>query len=199
MKKKPIAYSQAELNWVKENCTLTAPNLHAQFCEKFNRDDVSKDNIVSLRKRNGWKTGRSGRFEKGNIPPPSARPKGPNKGSFKKGMRPHNHLPVGSKVTRSDGYIQIKTAEPNKWQLLHIMLWEKNNGPVPEGKVLSFIDDEKSNCKPENLELITRQESLQINRIDIPFSTPETRQTVKIMGKLIAKTHAILKAKEARS
>lgn len=191
MKKPPIYYSATELAWVKNNCTLPAPELHAQFCNTFNRDDVSKDNIVSLRKRNGWKTGRTGHFEKGHVPSENARPKGPNKTSFKKGQRPHNHLEVGSKVLRDDGYLQIKTAEPNHWKLYHLFLWEKQNGAIPEGKILSFLGGNKTNCDLDNLELITRQESLQINRLSVISETPEIRHSIRLIGKIVARTNAL--------
>ena len=191
MKKRPIAYSTNELDWVKTHCSLSAPELHSQFCKTFNRDDVSKDNIVSLRKRNGWKTGRTGKFEKGHIPSPNAYPKGPNKGSFKKGSRPHNQLKVGAKVVRDDGYTQIKIAEPNHWRLYHLYLWEQKNGAIPEGQVVSFIDGDKENVELKNLELISRQENLQINRIPIVSDKPEIRESIRLIGKIVAKTNSI--------
>ncbi|AWX99535.1 hypothetical protein A8139_05650 [Marinomonas primoryensis] len=194
MKKPPIPYSATELAWVKCNSTLSAPELHAQFCQAFNRDDVSKDNIVSLRKRNGWKTGRTGHFEKGHVPSENARPKGPNKTSFKKGQRPHNHLEVGSKVLRDDGYLQMKIAEPNHWKLYHLHLWEKRNGAIPAGKIVSFIDGDKKNFKPGNFELINRKENIQINRLAGLSDAPEARQSVRLLGKLIVKTHEIQKS-----
>lgn len=188
MKGKSIPYSDIELDWLRENCTLVAKEYHAQFVSKFGRDDVSVDNVVSVRKRNGWKTGRTGKFEKGNIPSPNARPKGPNSSSFKKGNIPKNILPVGTTVITTDGYPAVKLAQPNKWGFVHIMNWEKHNGPIPDGMCVTFIDDDQTNTDIENLELISRAELLRTNQLKGRLHpTPDAMPAVKAIAKLQTK------------
>ena len=77
------------------------------------------------------------------------------KTTFKKGNRPLNWKPVGSeRVDVKDGYVLVKTEEPNIWRPKHYVEWEKVNGKVPEGKRFIFLDGDRTNCSPENLILV---------------------------------------------
>ena len=53
---------------------------------------------------------------------------GANKTSFAKGNVPPSTKKVGTISTRKDKnerpYMHIKVAEPNKWQMLHVYIWE---------------------------------------------------------------------------
>lgn len=75
---------------------------------------------------------------------------------FKKGNIPHNHRLVGSERITKDGYTEIKVAEPNKWKLKHVMIWEQVNGEKPKSSVVIFLDGNKQNFDIENLKLIKR-------------------------------------------
>ncbi|WP_281645523.1 HNH endonuclease signature motif containing protein [Parendozoicomonas sp. Alg238-R29] len=189
-KGRAISYSQAELDFIKANCQLPTTEQFQMFQERFNRPDVSFENLNSLRKRNGWLSGRTGQFEKGNIPSPNARPKGPNKTSFKKGSKPANWKPVGSERISKDGYIEIKVAEGmHQWRLKHLVEWEKDNGPLPDGFCLIFRDRNKTNTDPSNLELISRNANLQINRLRCSSMPEEVQPTVRLIGKLNAQIY----------
>jgi hypothetical protein len=85
--------------------------------------------------------------------------------SFRKGHPPVNHKPVGSTRVNIYGYMEIKTAEPNQWDLLHRQIWVENNGCIPRGMIISFRDGNSRNCNIENLFLITRQENMRRNTI----------------------------------
>jgi len=165
MKKRPIVYSEQELAFVKENCTLVIGVLTDQFNSRFKRS-VSAANINALRKRNKWRTGRTGYFQKGHVPHPNCRPKGPNKTSFKKGNKPSNYLPVGTERVNSDGYIEIKVAEGvNQWRSKARILWEQSNPPLKPGDVLRFKDGNKLNCQLLNLEKFSRSEHVRLNQM----------------------------------
>lgn len=58
--------------------------------------------------------------------------------------------PIGSIYKLTGGYLYIKTA-PRKYEMLHKYLWEKENGPVPEGYQLIFLDNNKENCSLDNI------------------------------------------------
>lgn len=79
---------------------------------------------------------------------------------FKKGHLPKNHKPVGTERTTKDGYIERKTQEPNKWELLHRIVWKEHNGEIPKGFNIQFKDGDKTNCTIENLYIISRREQL---------------------------------------
>jgi hypothetical protein len=81
---------------------------------------------------------------------------------FKKGQNPHNTKPIGYRSYR-DGYMVEKTAQGFK--LVHVLLWESINGPVPKGMFVVFKDRNKANIALDNLELIDRHEHMRRNNI----------------------------------
>src|SRR5699024_6467483 len=89
---------------------------------------------------------------------------GGKKGWFKKGVIPPNTAPVGTEVIVDEGYKETKIAEPNVWKRNHIILWEKENGKVPENYVVVFLDQNKSNITIENLAMIHRRELSMMNK-----------------------------------
>lgn len=190
MKGIKIAYSQKELDYVKLNCQMSIDDLHRCFCETFNRNELSKQNISSLRKRNGWLTGRSGKFKVGQKKIKGSGAKSANKTSFKKGGMPHNHKPVGSERVTKDGYIEVKIKEPKKWRLKHLHLWELINGEVPKGYCLRFIDNNKLNFSMENIELIRRAENMITNTLTRKLGE-ENKTTVRLIAKIKDKTNQI--------
>lgn len=185
MKRRVINYTEAELIFINSNCTLPRRKLTALFNEFFDRD-VSCENIKRLCLRNGWKTGRTGRFEPGNVPHPNARPKGPNKTSFKKGNRPHNWKPVGSERVNVEGYIEIKIAEPNVYELKHRVVWAEKYGPIDSKTIIRFIDNNRQNVALENLEAVTSKEHLILNKNNYKDLPNELKPTMKIIAKLEA-------------
>jgi hypothetical protein len=184
----PIKYSDIELTFIKDNSTLPRKELHQIFVNKFNRIDVDQTNLSALCKRKRWLTGRTGRYEKGNIPHPDAKPKGPNSTSFKKGNTSHTWRPVGSERITVDGYYEIKIQEPNVWRLKHLVVWEKINGKLPKGYCLKFLDDNKLNIDPSNLKLISRAENMQLNRMKYSEYPDTLKPSVLIIAQLDCKT-----------
>jgi hypothetical protein len=166
-------FSAAEMEWLKANATMVIGEYCAAFCDQFQREDVEPQNLHALRKRMGWKTGRTGCFAKGQEPPNKGMrcPEGvggrhPNarKTQFKKGQLPHNHHGAGhERVDSKDGYAIIIVDEVNPWtgaatrpMHKHRWLWEQVNGPIPDGYVLKCLDGNKMNCDPSNWEAIPR-------------------------------------------
>lgn len=166
-----ISYSVSELAWLSANRTMSISEYHEKFCSKFGRKDVSAVNLHSLRKRKGWKTGRTGCFVKGAVPmnkgkkcPPGKGGRHPNarRTQFKKGNLPHNTHYLGHERLSKEGYVEISIDETNphtgferRYVLKHRWEWEKLHGPVPEGMVLKCKGD-RLNTDPSNWELIPR-------------------------------------------
>lgn len=164
---KPIKYSHDELAWIKANCTLPRRQAHQAFCQKFSRDDVSLVNFNSLCKRNGWLTGRTGRYDQGITPWNKGKPMPYNENTartqFKPGNRPHNTKYAGHERITKDGYVEISINETNphtgfkrRYVLKHRYLWEKLNGPLPAGMCLKSLDGNKSNADPTNWVAVPR-------------------------------------------
>lgn len=186
---KPILYTAEQLDYVKSNCTLERKELTKRFNEKFNTN-ISIDNISGLCKRNKWKTGRTGCFEKGSVPPNKGTKglTGANRTSFKKGQSPWNKEPIGyERIDKKDGYIHIKIAEPNIFALKHRHIWEKHFGPVPDKHVIAFKNQDKSDCRIENLILMKKSEMLRYSQSFHKLANPITNETCMIMAKVKTK------------
>ncbi len=167
-----IKYSIEEMLWLEANRLLSIADYHRAFSAKFDRDDVSAANLHALRKRKGWKTGRTGHFSKGQQPhnkgvpcPDGKGGRHPNarKTQFRKGNMPHNTQYLGHERVSKDGYVEISIDETNphtgferRYVLKHLYLWEKQNGPVPKGMCLKALDGNRQNSDPDNWVLIPR-------------------------------------------
>lgn len=81
--------------------------------------------------------------------------------TFKKNHVPANHKEVGYERVSVDGYIERKVAEPNKFRLLHRIIWEEHNGPIAKGYNIQFKDGNRQNCTIENLYIISRSDQLK--------------------------------------
>ncbi|MDP2410399.1 MAG: HNH endonuclease signature motif containing protein [Pseudolabrys sp.] len=166
MKGTPIRYSKPEMRWLWLNRKMVIGDYHAGFCAKFGRKDVTATNLNALRKRKGWKTGRSGCFVKGIVPANKGKtmPYHPNSARtrFKKGNLPHNTNYAGHERVSKDGYVEISVQQTNphtgferRYVLKHRWIWEQANGPIPEGMCLKCKGDQL-NTDPANWELVPR-------------------------------------------
>ena len=86
------------------------------------------------------------------------------KSQFKKGHKPHNTLKIGDIVKRNEDGIEyewIKTE--NGLMPLHRHLWEVNNGKIPKGYNIIFIDGNTKNHKLCNLKCVSDSELMGLN------------------------------------
>lgn len=113
---------------------------------------------------------------------------------FQKGQLPHNYKTVGSeRVDKKDGYILIKVQDhgpyQKRWRHKHVIEWEKENGPVPNGYVLVFADQDKTNIEMDNLLLITRSELALMNKQNLFSTDAEITKASIAMLRLNQKIH----------
>jgi len=204
-----IPYSAEEMAWLEANRSMPISEYHAGFYAAFQRLDVSAVNLHALRKRKGWKTGRTGCFEKGQVPvnkgkpcPPGTGGRHPNarKTQFRKGNAPHNTNYLGHERVSKDGYVEISIDEQNphtgferRYVLKHRYLWERANGPVPDGMCLKCLDENKLNTDPSNWALIPRAVLPYLNGyrgFDYSAAEPEVRPAIMAVAKLRHATKA---------
>lgn len=150
--------------------------------------------MISLASRHGFRNERDCRFNTGWEPTQFKKGHVPaNKGKkglggwaptqFKKGHKPANYKPVGTERVNTDGYVEIKIADPRTWKGKHKIIWEAANGPVPPGHVLIFADGNKLNVTLENLLLITRRELAVMNKKGLIANKAElTKAGVTVAG-----------------
>lgn len=168
MKGRALHYSAAELAWIEARHKLPRRELHRCFQARFARPDVGIDALKQLCLRRGWKTGRDGRLQKGNVPPNKGRKgycaPGSKKGWFRKGERRGVavtlYKSIGTERLSKDGYRERKIHDgmplQSRWRAVHLIEWEAVNGPIPPGMCLKCLDGNKGNLDPTNWEAIPR-------------------------------------------
>jgi hypothetical protein len=159
------------------------------------------EQIKTYKKNHKLSSGLTGHFEKGHV----SQTKGKKLEDFMrpetivafkshyftKGHIPSNCSPVGSEVIR-DGYLWVKIADPNKWKQKHIIVYEKFNGKVPKGKIVTFLDGDAMNFDKDNLVLISMQENGLLNQMGLRFKDRDMATT----GIAIARLTATISQKE---
>ena len=156
-------------------------------------------------KKHGIISGRTGCFEKGHSPWNTGT-KGavkPNSGCFKKGQKPKNMKPFGhERICPKDGSVLIKVDEINPYtgargfyRAKHVVLWEKDHGPVPPGHIVSFRDGDRTNLDPSNFELIERKLLCRMNKArvnDFPAAlVPSMKTVVKLKLKIFERFQSL--------
>lgn len=176
----------------------------SELTERFNaRFGASKtfSQIRCFARNHNVKSGRTGQFERGQLPH-NAGTKGlmkPNKTSFKKGNIPANHREVGSERVSVDGYIEVKVAEPNVWNLKQRLIYEKEIGPIPDNYNVRFLDGDRQNFEPSNLILVSNYENAILNRrYQLNQQPVEFRETLVIMAKIDAKENSLSRRNDER-
>lgn len=196
---KHINWTDEELVWIEANKTMIRREAYALFCDKFVRSDIKFTAYAALCKRNGWRTGRTGCYPKGNVPDNKGKKMPFNANSaakqFKKGTlsgkAKENIKPIGADVVREDGYVYRKINNDlpfhKRWYALHIMLWEELNGPVPDNHCLKSLDGDRTNTDPSNWTCINKA---MLPRLAGKWATPyddapaELKPTILAVAKL---------------
>ena len=211
MKGHPIRYSAEEMAWLEAHRALPISEYQAGFNATFGRDVAAK-NLHALRKRKGWKTGRTGHFTTGAEPHNKGKPcpegvggRHPNarKTQFQKGARSgvavKLYKPIGTERLSKDGYLERKIHDgmplQSRWRAVHLIEWEAVNGQVPKGHCLKCLDGNRQNTDPSNWEPIPRALLPRLGgRFGMRYdnAASEMKPTIMAVAKL---KHA---AKEAR-
>ena len=181
-------WSKEEIEYLKQ----VAPGHSYEEIFKLMNDkfeyQFTLEQIKGAMNRNKIKTGLGGHFKKGSTPWNKGVKgyMGSNKTSFKKGNIPINHKEIGSKRITKDGYIEIKVAEPSKWQLKHRYVWEQHYGEIPKGYNIIFLDKDTTKISIENLACVSREELLIINKNNLIKNDIELTKAGVNLSKLIA-------------
>ena len=192
----PVGWLPEELDFIRARADWPREQLRSAVNFRFGRD-VSVGAISGLCKRNGWMTGRDGRFRPGQEPPNKGKPMPyhPNSAAtrFKPGQRPLNKLEVGQESIDRHGYVKICVAEPNPWTgapthmaFKHRWLWEQANGPVPEGHALKCLDGNRQNCAPENWKAVPKG---VLPRLSGQWAQPYDTAPPEVKPALLATAH----------
>jgi hypothetical protein len=159
--------------------------------------NLGVNQIKAYKKNHKLSSGLDGRFNKGHPPANKGRKgvDGWEPTQFKKGHKPWNYQPVGTERVNTDGYVDVKIADPNKWRAKHVLLWEAANGPVPQGHVLIFGDGDKTNVELDNILLVSRKQLVRLNQHSLIQNDTELTRT----GILIADIYNKIGQRKRRS
>lgn len=209
---KSLIFTEDQVAWLNANASLSRAEVEGAFLTAFPGSSITRAQIVAWRKNHHVPTGRTGRFEKGQVPPNKGRVMSPELRAkcaptmFKKGQRPHTWRGAGHEsVDNKDGYVWIIVDETNPHTgaathrvMKHRWLWEQANGPVPEGHRLKCLDGNKMNTDPSNWEAIPVGLAPRLNgRFGRGYdqAPAELKPTILAIAKLEHKAREARKAK----
>lgn len=119
--------------------------------------------------------------------------------SFKPGNVPVTTMPLGSHRV-NQGFVEVKLSDTpgpytNRWKPVHRLVWERANGPVPDGHVIAFKPGTKTH-DPERitleiLECISLAENCRRNSFH-RFG-PEVSRVVQLRGAITRQINKRLK------
>lgn len=152
-------YPAEVMDYIMENYRGCGPT---EMAGRLNREfgtAYSREQIKAFYKNRKLDSGITCHWEKGHVPYNKGRhPETRGRMAetqFKKGHTPANKLPVGTEIVKDDGYLWRKTGEGcREWRQVHRIIWEEAHGPIPEGKILTFLNGDKTDVRLENLALI---------------------------------------------
>lgn len=155
---------------------------------------------AACRLRRGDNVGAPYRFKKGQTPANKGlRRPGWHRGrmretQFKKGQMPPTWVPIGTEVVDPDGYRKVKISDDRtkasrfNWRFVHVRIWQRaHRRRVPKGHAIAFRNGDKTDLRPENLELISRRELMARNTVhNLPKPLAEV---IQLRGALVRQIH----------
>jgi hypothetical protein len=142
---------------------------------------------AACRLRRGDNIGAQSRFPKGHVPAnkglrrPGYAPGRMKETQFQKGVRQgvavRLYKPVGTERISKDGYLERKANDDmplqSRWRAVHLIEWEKANGPLPKGYAICFVNGDKTDRRLDNYGLISRGDL-----------SPALKRTIVTLGSL---------------
>ena len=194
-------YSEEQKEFIiTNNYGKYSKELAEMFNQYFNTNITAKE-IAYFRKNNKLKSGLTGQFKKGNVPHNKYKKQveymskeaieRTKKTRFKKGNKPKNYRPVGSERITKDGYIEVKVADPNKWETKNKIIYKQYYGDIPKGHKVIYADGNKLNNDINNLILVSDNEELIMNKHKLRTENIELTKTGYLIAKVIDKTNMV--------
>ena len=194
-------YSEEQKEFIiANNYGKYSKELAEMFNQYFNTNITAKE-IAYFRRNHKLNSGLTGQFKKGNVPHNKDKKQveymskeaieRTKKTRFKKGNKPKNYRPVGSERITKDGYIEVKVADPNKWETKNKIIYKQYYGDIPEGHKVIYADGNKLNNDINNLILVSDNEELIMNRHKLRTENIELTKTGYLIAKVIDKTNMV--------
>lgn len=200
-----LVYPKGLEDFVRKNAEgRTTQELTDLINKKFGQGTITQSNTRAYMKNHKIKNNINCKFKKGVEPWNKGisceMPLAAVEHQFKKGHKPHNLKKQGTISKTTDGYLIIKVQNKGKqnerWKMLHRYIWEKENGEIPQGKMLTFLDGDKENCNISNLTLIDNEINLELQRRKLRTQSAEITKTgIKVaeLAQVVRKRRKIAK------
>lgn len=104
-------------------------------------------------------------------------------------VRVKKDKPIGYERLTRDGYIKIKAHELKPMVLKHHYVWEEAHGKIPEGYLVLFKNMDKTDCRLENLILVSRAEQARLNQTYVKLANKDTNLSCILMAKIKTLVH----------
>lgn len=95
-----------------------------------------------------------------------------------------NYRPIGHEYITSDGYIQVKIAQPSTYKFKHHIIWEQANGKIPEDCYIMFLDGDRTNLSLDNLKLVKKNDLRTAISSNLTFKNKELTETGLLIAQL---------------
>ncbi len=193
-------YTEEQIAFIRE---FLPGRSHKELTRLFNARfglALTCQQVTAAAKNRKINNGLNGCFPPGHIPANKGQ-KGIRRSpatEFKPGNRPQTYRPVGSERITTDGYWEVKIADPKTWRGKHILVWEALHGPRPKGHVIVFGDGNKLNVAPENLVLVSRAELARMNQMGLVGGSAELTQVGQNLAKLTMRIASAQKSARKR-
>ena len=187
----PTELYPAEIrSFISENYVGVGHQAMADLLNQTFETSYNKVQMKAYYARFKLDSGLRGYFQKGHVPFNKGM-KGLHTGGeetqFKPGHMPKNYMPVGTERINTDGYVEIKVADPRTWKGKHHIIWEEVNGVVPEGHALIFADGDRLNVVLDNLILVSRKELAMLNKYGLISRDADLTKTGVIIADVYLK------------
>lgn len=194
-------YSEEQKEFIiANNYGKYSKELAEMFNQHFNTNITAKE-IAYFRRNNKLNSGLTGQFKKGNVPHNKDKKQveymsqeaieKTKETRFKIGNKPKNYRPVGSERITKDGYIEVKVADPNKWETKNKIIYKQYFGDIPKGHKVIYADGNKLNNDINNLILVSDNEELIMNKYKLRTENIELTKTGYLIAKVIDKTNMV--------
>lgn len=177
-------WTEEERQFLRDNVDGTPIHELTKLFNEYFKTNLKYSQVRGTVKRMKLKCGISTQFKKGHITWNKGVPiynKKTEQTQFKKGHKPKNYMDIGTERLNGDGYVMIKVSDEgtysDRWKLKHKVLWEKENGEVPRGYNLIFLDGNKLNNNLDNIALVKRGELTRLNHQKLISDNPEVTKT----------------------
>ena len=124
-----------------------------------------------------------------------------------RGAAQSNYKPIGSHRISKDGYLERKVSDDQnirparRWMAFHRLVWEKENGPVPDGHVVVFklgmATTDPEQITLDKVDCITRAENMRRNSFRV--RNPELAGLYQLKGAINRQLNRIKKEADEQS